>query len=783
MRLPISAQARKAIADITRRKGRAILVVLGIMIGVIGITAINVSDSMLGSGFAYSLDRSTSADITYLVSSVDQTLVPAIATVPNVDTVQLNNAYNTRWDISGGSGHVPIQINAYQNFQAIKLGKFELSSGHYPGTGEIVLESSDNTLQKFTLGDYVQIETSHGPVRLHVAGLARTLGLPSAGFAGEAFGIMSVPGLQTISNITAPNVVLVKVHDLNKENQTARAVADLLHAHSITVLRAQISGPNFGQVAANALFTIMRLISIIALLLTGFLIVNTITTLIAEQTKIIGTMKTIGGTRWTIMRGYLTSVVVYAIMGTILGIGLGILAGYELTQFLISVITLDLGPFQIPFSAIIQGAIVGLAVPLLAAIIPLWQGTRITVRQAMASYGVSNGNGKKAHKASRQSAAIVPQTVWLGLRSIFRKPGRVVLTLFTLTLSGAVFMAVQTTNSSIDNTMNVVFGSYIGDIYVGVNPTSYTQLTTALQNVPGIDRIERTASEDVKTDQGSIRISAYAPGTQMYHPQLLAGRWYTSEEPGTIVISDNVAQKMHLHVGDTFTFSSPTNTASWKIIGEVHDLNGSVGELGSVLTTINNLNTFNTLPKDLTTSLVIRAKDHSIKAVDQLANRIDTTLNRAGLSPAIETRQQNIDVNQTQFQIIYILFYAVAVIVALVGILGLFNTLSASVLERRREIGILRSIGASSWRISAVFWIEGLTLALIAWGIGVLLGIPGAYGFVSLLSAILISTDFSFNPLSIATMLGFVLIIATLASFVPTLSASRIRIADTLRYE
>jgi putative ABC transport system permease protein len=80
-----------------------------------------------------------------------------------------------------------------------------------------------------------------------------------------------------------------------------------------------------------------------------------------------------------------------------------------------------------------------------------------------------------------------------------------------------------------------------------------------------------------------------------------------------------------------------------------------------------------------------------------------------------------------------LVIYVLAIIVALVGLLGLFNTLSTSVIERRLEIAILRSMGATGRHVAVVFWIEGMALALIAWALGAILGIPGAYGLVNLI--------------------------------------------------
>lgn len=224
-------------------------------------------------------------------------------------------------------------------------------------------------------------------------------------------------------------------------------------------------------------------------------------------------------------------------------------------------------------------------------------------------------------------------------------------------------------------------------------------------------------------------------------------------------------------------------TVTWNIVGIVHDFSGGLGTIGSGFTTIGDLHTFEGLPADVGAAVMVRAHDNSTAAVNTMANQLDDLLAREGLAPSIETRQQNISRNQSQFHILYVLLYAVAAIVALVGVLGLFNTLTTSVLERRREIGILRSMGATGWRVAGVFWTEGMTLAGISWLVGVALGIPAAYSFVYLLSAVLPPIPFAFNPLSLAVMLVFTLLIASLASILPSISAARVRVAETLRYE
>jgi len=253
-----------------------------------------------------------------------------------------------------------------------------------------------------------------------------------------------------------------------------------------------------------------------------------------------------------------------------------------------------------------------------------------------------------------------------------------------------------------------------------------------------------------------------------------------------------------LHVGDTLTLSSvqyfngqptPGNQATWTIIGIVHQPMDSLGQIGTVITSVENVNQFFGDPADLTPELLIEARDHSQGAVDALTRQVDQLVSGGNANGGhvnagqTETRQQEVQYRQQSWLIFYALLYSVALIVGAVGILGLANALAASVLERRREIGLLRAMGASSFRVARVFWVERVALGGIAWLLGALLGLPLAYGFIQVMSKLVFRVDFLIAPSAFVVMLTTVLIISTLASIIPALQASRVRIADMLRYE
>jgi putative ABC transport system permease protein len=778
--LPGGALTRKSIADVTRRRLRTLLVVLGIAIGVLGLTAINIASDALSASISFSANKSSAPDITFNVQAADSSLASTLAAVPNVKTVQFDTQYSTRWH--GSSVPIDMIIVAYSDFHDVKINTFELSSGRLPGPGEIAMESSDRTLQNVAVGDNVTIETAQGLKQLRVVGLVRTLGQPSAGFLSLAVAYMSADALQQITGINSANTINVQVQNASQVHATANTLANVLRNQHVTILSASTPGNNIIQIASDAIFTITRVLAIIALMLTSFLIINTVTTLIAEQMKIIGTMKAIGGTRQKVIRSYLLSVGIYGIAGTALGIGVGIYFGYQLLSFLGNLFTLDLGAFQVAPSAIVISMIVGIGVPLAAAIVPLWTGTKITVRQAMTSYGVSNGNHGPSRIGLGQRLRWVSQTAWLGIRGVFRKRGRAALTLLALTISGIAFLSVQTTSNSFDLFLNQLLNTYHSDALVNTNPQPYDQIKAQMMAVPNVARVERLENLSVNTRQGTFFLTGVEADTQLYQYKLIAGRWFHGDEPDALVVSDVVAGKLHLNVGEKITFSDATDTATWTIIGEVSDQNNALSG-GVSITTVDDLHSFEKLPANLGQSFMIRAQDTSPQAVDRMANALNDMLTRAGLSPTVMTEQQIVARNQTQFQVLTALLYVVSVIVAMVGILGLFNTLTISVLERRREIGILRSMGGTGWKIARVFWTEGITLAVVSWIAAVILGIPASYAFVSFIGAVLTPLPFSFEPATLGIMLIFILIIASLASSGPAISAARVRVNDLLRYD
>ncbi len=768
---------RKALADVLRRPIRSMLVIIGIMVGVFGLTAIDVSNAQVMSALNFSADQTSAANITLAVDQVSTSLHSSLAAVPNVAAVQLAQIYHTRWQIATAPGHVNINILAFPDLTHVAVDPFQLSAGRLPGTGEIAMEVSDSALQPIQIGNEITISTPNGPQSLRVVGLTRTLGNTSAAVTDVATAYVSLDEAAALSGTSALNTIFVHVRDPGQTSATITPLRQLLVNNGITINGYSWTANPFGPGPLNGIFAILRVLAAIALMLSAFLIFNTISTMLTEQIRIIGTMKAIGGQRGQIIRGYLIAVVMYGLIGTTLGSILGIFGGIAFANFIDNLIVLDLGPLALTPGILALSILCGLGVPVLAALIPLFQGTQITVREALSSYGISVGNVRRGR------FSWLPATIQVGQRGLWRRRGRTLLTLAALACAGAAFLAIQTTTVSVNRTLNDIFKVYDADIFVGFQPIPQAQASAILNTIPNIKTIEPYSTDAIQTPWGLTLVRGFLPTTQIYRYQLLQGRWLAPGETGEVVVSDLFEQHAHLRIGATLTLATSTNQAIYRIVGEVHDSNGGIGVTGSVFVSYNDLELLNQAQTGDAHGFILQAQDRSPVAVNNLATELDTTLSAHGLSPSVETTQQEIQRNQQQFQILYLILYGTVAIVALVGMLGLANTLTTSVLERRREIGILRALGATGSRVAAVFLTEGVSLGIMSWLVACVIGIPGSLAFNAMINQVLLPIQFTFAPMTLGIMLAFILGVAALASLAPAIMASRTRIAETLRYE
>lgn len=782
------ALRKKVLRDILHRKARTLLTIIGIAIGIIGLSAINIASSQFEQSLAFSSNITSQTDIQIYTDPTSPTLASVIQRQPNVLSVQAQGSIVTSWAI--GQDHEVIQVLGILDFSHMSIGRFKLVAGHLPGPGQVILDESDQTLSDIHIGSPISIQVGKVYKSLTISGFEITQGLPQVALAGRAYGYMNEASFETFFNTPGVTNFALRVKDYGQRYQTLTQLSQVMDQHKTPILGSNVGRDDSVSQIANGLFGIMDVLSVIAIFLSVILLLGTIMALLTEQVQAIGTMKAVGGGRGKIMRHYLVLVSAYAAIGTAVGIAVGITGGYLLARYLGSLVSLDIGPLQVEAWQIAEAIAVGIGVPLLAALIPVYLGTRITVKQALSGYGVEN----TAHQGQRGWSRVLyapfgwlSQTFQFGIRGVFRKRLRTALTLLTLAISGAAFLAVQTANYSFNTFLNQVYTVYHFDTMVSLDDAiPLSRYQQVLSSVPGVGRIESLSQDKATTDWGDAALTGVQINTQIYQHDLTAGRWFTTADQHVAIISQDAADKSGLKVGDAITFTIGVHKVQWHIIGITRDFSDiGPGNFGVLLAPITQINAIFGMPGDYSQQAMIQSSIHAPTQaeIDDLAQRVDNAMSNAGILASINTPQSLIDQAQSKYQTIYTLLDLVAIIIALVGSVGLANALVMSVLERRREIGILRSMGAVSRKVAQVFWAEGLTLGGLAWVLALILGLPASWGLLQIQAQLLAPVPFAFNPLYLVWMLVAIFVLASLACIGPVFAATRVKIAQTLRYE
>jgi putative ABC transport system permease protein len=177
---------------------------------------------------------------------------------------------------------------------------------------------------------------------------------------------------------------------------------------------------------------------------------------------------------------------------------------------------------------------------------------------------------------------------------------------------------------------------------------------------------------------------------------------------------------------------------------------------------------------------------HDSAYQSEVASRIERHFRDRGIRvTSIETSSDMRNVQEEQFDIIVSVLLVMAMLITLVGGLGLAGTMSMSVIERTREIGVMRAVGASDRSVLRVVLVEGLLMAVFSWLASVVLALP-----VGKFMSLVIGTEIANGPLSYvysvqgaALWLVLVLCVALIASYLPARNASRLTVRDVLAYE
>lgn len=793
---------RKVFRDLWCNKARTILVVLSITVGIFAVGMIESSQEILSQNLTDSYNAINPASASLFTKPFDNNLIESVRRMKDISDAEGRYRTSMRFKIKSDDGQDDwhnMDITAIPDFNNLRINKVRPERGAWPPQeDELLLERSLLGIMKIEIGDVLIVELADDEQKeLRVAGFTHDLQQAPSKFTGTAYGYIDFNTLERLGEPRKFNQldIVVSKNKLNKQhiNQIAAKVRDdRIEPSGVGVRNIYVPEPGKHQMdsAVNAMLLILKALGILSLFLSGFLVVNTISAIMAQQTRQIGMMKAIGGRTHQIMGIYLGVVIIFGLLAVTVAIPLEILGTRAFTSFAAGLLNFDIENSNVPPWVRTLEIAIGLIMPILAAVYPVISGTRITVREAISSYGIGESQARTSPidrilmRVTRLSRPLL-----LSLRNTFRRKGRLALTLITLILASAIFISVYNVRSSLLQTLEQIMHYWGYDVRISfTQPYRIKQIERRALRVPGIEGIESWIFKNIfylrpdGTENQNIFMLAPPAATDLIQPNLLRGRWLLPNDRNAIVINtDLIKEEPDIDLGDNLILKVDGRKTKWRVIGIV------VGQFGGPTAYANYPYVARiTRNAGQTDFVVVKTSQHDPAFQLQTAKLIEERFKLAGLQvSSTETHGAIRSRIKFQFDTIVVFLMIMAFLLAVVGGLGLMGTMSINVLERTREIGVMRATGASNYSLLQIFVVEGIIIGIISWFLGALLAIPLSklLGDAVGMAFLRVPLNYSFSVNGVFIWLGAVIVISALASLLPAWRAARLSVREILSYE
>jgi putative ABC transport system permease protein len=780
---------RKAMRDFWHERARTILVILAIALGISAFAAVMSSYAILTRELDRGYLATNPASAILRVDSIDDELVAAVLRNPEVSHAEPRRVITGQIK-SGPMRWRNLILFVVKDYGDIRISKLEPESGAWPpATGEILVERDAFQVLGANIGDAVTVKTANGVEQpLVVSGRVHDVGQAQARMENIVYGYANLETLVQLGEkpyYDRLNILVAENRfDENHINKVAADVKALIESRGREVWRVDVPAPGKHPHSdlTGILLLAMSSFGLFVLVLSGILVINLLTAMMASQVRQIGVMKAIGGTRWQIARIYCSQALFLGIAAVVVSIPLGLLGSRALCRYMAVFLNFDINSFAVPFWVYLLVALVGIAAPLAAAAYPVWKGSGVPVRVALADFGLGQTRfGASSFDRVLARIGGVFRPLILAIRNSFRRRARLALTLLTLAAGGLFFLAALNVRASMINTLDRMFAARKFDLTVILRDVyEQEKVQRAIAATPGVKRIEGWLGTEGEIGGERFGVIALPGDTHLLDLEIIEGRNLTAADTNAIVVNNTLAGRLRqLRVGQDVVLRIEGVEKSWRVVGLAREA-FSPG-LGYVP-----MSAVQQGPVRFVNSLRLSLDHGDEDSIEAIKADLDRNLEHNGMRARTSTSKAEHRFGFDQHMVmIYVFLIVMSSIIGCVGGLGLMTTMSLNVLERRREMGVLRAIGATPRIVWLMVVMEGLVIGLLSWAIAALLAWPVSKVIGNVIVRVMFRSglDFTFEPVGLVVWLLITVGLSAAASFVPAWRASRATVREALAYE
>ena len=803
MKINLGAPLEKILREIWINRARSLLVVATLTIGIAAVGAIFNGVRMMKRDLFAGFAQRNPASVRLYLSPFPKELATSVADMREVRLAQARRQVNVTLQ-TPASQSIDLRLVAFPDFKDIRIYRLDYEKGQIaPPLRTVLLERNTAAGLGISLGDSLSIKTENGAhFSLTVSGIVQDMSTPPYNISGDAQGYVSMPTLEWMGEAPAYNILDLIVAPGASTREQALSIAAaardrIIEPAGYKVATIQIPGTGtqpgefWARKQVDGMLLVLQVMSVLAIFLCGGLIVNTVNAVLVQQVRQIGIMRSVGASRWQIAGMYLAYVFVLSVIGLVIAIPLGMAGAWGLTAFAASFLNFNVSVVDLPPSLFFLLAGLGLLMPSGVALFPILRETRLSVYDAIYQTGANSGDERGGFDALLARLRRLSPPILLSLRNTFRNKSRLAFTLVTLTVAGIMFTAVFSSYATLDRQVREL-GRYIAfdaalSIPGGAN--RHTVEREALR-ISGVQVAEGWASTNGTlvhadgSESDRIEVVGLPPSAQTLQPRLIAGRWLQAGDAWAVVASEDLlSSEPQLKAGSEITLRLGKTDRRFQVVGitsrnYTKRLYMTDEQFGKLTGAYNQVDSVRVLASSGSFS--------PAAAQESLGRRLEQPFKNAKLSTAVsETRNKIFSSMLEAFKVLLIVLLIVASILAIIGGLGLTGTMGLNVLERTREVGVLRAVGASHRSVRQVVVVEGVAVALISWALSALFSpLPAAL----LAAAVVRATFNTVAPFECSfpglfAWLAIVVLIGVFASLAPARNAARMTVREVLSYE
>lgn len=727
--------------------------------------------------------------------------------------------------------------------QATALHAYNVSGGRFLEEGDAgvaVISESLADLLELTVGDSLRVPTTSGQTDLTIVGL-----LPPRVQLGNEEVLVTLPQAQAllempgrINTIEANFDVVDEAGRADIENAILAELGDTFQLGGLATNSELMNSMVVAQ-------TIFNLLGVLALLMGGFIIFNTFRTVVAERRRDIGMLRALGASRRTILGTFLAEGLILGLVGTAVGLlagyGLGWLGVAALGPILNEMMNVAIGAPVISPMLIIGSIVVGVGVTLLAGLLPAMNAGRVTPMEALrpslgaVSFRRLLGIGfwagvvmialavaalltqniafialgailfvvglilvapalvnPVARLFSGVLAAVFARggTAQLAQGNLTRQPSRAAITASTMLIGMAILILAASVISSVTSGFTQVMRRSLGSDYLFIPPSiaawgnnvgSGAELAESLRAVEGVAVVSTLRFAPSQANGLAVSLLGIDPVT---YPQVSGLTFNEGDDAAyaklaegrTAILSPAAAASLGADIGDDVELLTPTGAQTYRVVGVGGDY------LNAKITTVY-------ISQDNIAADFNRTEDVLLQA--NLVPGADRAAAEAGMKTALRdfpqfrliSGQEYIEENLALFNAAFSAMYILVLFLAVPSLIAMINTLAIGVIERTREIGMLRAVGSTRGQVRRIVLAEALILAALGTIFGILAGLYLGYMGVSAMRAFGYPMIYIFPTTGVIIALAAGIIFGVLAAIIPARQASRLEIVQALRYE